>query len=73
MLGPNIIFFSIFLLPMVAFLIWLMRQDKKKGVIGIIIVAILVIIGIAYTFITKELAMKQQESKTGTVIPKKDT
>jgi hypothetical protein len=73
MAGPSIIFFSIFLLPLVAFLIWLMRQDKRKGFIGIVIVAVLVIIGIAYTYITKELAQKQQYERSGTAVPHKDS
>jgi uncharacterized membrane protein len=72
-MGPSIIFFSIFLLPLVAFLIWLMRQDKRKGFIGIILVAVLVIIGIAYTYITKELAQKQQYERSGTAVPHKDS
>lgn len=72
-MGPSIIFFSIFLLPLVAFLIWLMRQDKRKGVVGIVIVAILVVIGLVYTFVTKELAQRQQYEKSGTVVPHKDS
>ena len=73
MAGPSIIFYSIFILPLVVFLIWLMRQDKRKGVIGIILVAALVIIGIAYTYITKELAQKQQYDRSGTAVPHKDS
>lgn len=72
-MGPSIIFFLVFLLPMVAFLIWLMRQDKRKGVVGIVIVAILVVIGLVYTFVTKELAQRQQYEKTGTAVPHKDS
>jgi hypothetical protein len=48
---PSIIFFSIFLLPLVAFLIWLMRQDKRKGVGGLIVLAIIVIGGIIYMYL----------------------
>jgi hypothetical protein len=73
MAGPSIIFYSIFILPLVVFLIWLMRQDKRKGIIGIILVAALVIIGIAYTYITKELAQKQQYDRSGTAVPHKDS
>ena len=72
-MGPSIIFFSVFLLPMVAFLIWLMRQDKRKGVVGIVIVAILVVIGLVYTFVTKEMAQRQQYEKTGTAVAHKDS
>jgi hypothetical protein len=51
MSAPSLIFFGIFVLPLVAFLIWLMRQDKKKGVAGLIVLAIMVIGAIAYMFI----------------------
>ncbi len=73
MLGPNIIFFGIFLLPLVVFLVWLMRQDKRKGTAGIILVAILVVLGITYTYLTREQAKKQQYQKTGTAVAHKDS
>jgi cytochrome c1 len=37
-------------LPLVAFLVWLMRQDKRKGVTGLIVLAIIVIGGIVYMY-----------------------
>ncbi|MDB5023289.1 MAG: hypothetical protein JWP78_1044 [Mucilaginibacter sp.] len=48
---PSLIFWSVFVLPLVAFLIWLMRQDKRKGVTGLIILAIIVIAGIVWMYI----------------------
>jgi hypothetical protein len=48
---PSIIFFSVFVLPLVAFFIWLMRQDKRKGASGLIILAIIVIGGILYMYL----------------------
>jgi uncharacterized membrane protein YccC len=47
---PSFIFYAIFLAPMVAFFIWLMRQDKKKGAIGIAILAVMVVGGIIYMY-----------------------
>jgi cbb3-type cytochrome oxidase subunit 3 len=47
---PSLIFWVVFVLPLVAFLIWLMRQDKRKGKIGLIVLAIMVIGGIAYMY-----------------------
>ena len=47
---PSLIFWAVFVLPLVAFLIWLMRQDKRKGKIGLIVLAIMVIGGIAYMY-----------------------
>ncbi|MGN6640401.1 MAG: hypothetical protein ACTHJ8_15935 [Mucilaginibacter sp.] len=48
---PSLIFFLVFLLPLVAFLIWLMRQDKRKGIVGLIVVAIIVIGGIVWMYL----------------------
>jgi hypothetical protein len=48
---PSIIFFSIFVLPLVAFLVWVMRQDKRKGVTGLVVLAILVVVAIVYMFV----------------------
>ena len=47
---PSLIFWAIFVLPLVAFLIWLMRQDKRKGTMGLIVLAIIVIGGIVYMY-----------------------
>jgi hypothetical protein len=48
---PSIIFFSVFVLPLVAFFVWLMRQDKRKGITGLIVLAIIVIGGIVYMYL----------------------
>ncbi|GAC1307253.1 MAG: hypothetical protein NVSMB24_18770 [Mucilaginibacter sp.] len=48
---PSLIFWAVFVLPLVAFLIWLMRQDKRKGVTGLIVLAIMVIGGIVYMYV----------------------
>ncbi len=44
---PSLIFFGIFALPLIAFLIWMMRKDKQKGIFGIIVVIILVVFAVA--------------------------
>jgi NADH:ubiquinone oxidoreductase subunit 4 (subunit M) len=54
MTAPSLIFWTIFVLPMVAFLIWLMRQDKRKGWIGLVVLAITVIGAIVYTVIKND-------------------
>src|SRR5690606_41831357 len=38
MIGTSWFFILIFAIPLIAFLIWLMKQDKRKGVWGIILV-----------------------------------
>jgi cbb3-type cytochrome oxidase subunit 3 len=47
---PSLIFWLVFVIPLVAFLIWVMRQDKRKGVTGLIVLAVLVIGGIIYMY-----------------------
>jgi len=48
---PSIIFFLIFLIPLVGFLIWLMKEDKRKGKIGLMVLAFMVIAGIMFMYI----------------------
>jgi NADH:ubiquinone oxidoreductase subunit 4 (subunit M) len=69
MSAPSIIFWTIFVLPMVAFLIWLMRQDKRKGWIGLVVLAITVIGAIVYTVIKND--GKQDSPTTQTQQPVK--
>jgi uncharacterized membrane protein YqjE len=47
---PSIVFWLVFIVPLVIFLIWLMRQDKRNGKTGLIVLAIMVIGGIAYMY-----------------------
>ncbi len=47
----SFIFWAVFVLPFVAFLVWLMRQDKRKGKTGLVVLAIIVIGGIVYMYI----------------------
>jgi len=46
----SLIFWAIFVVPLVVFLIWLMRQDKKKGSIGLIVLILVVLLGIVYMY-----------------------
>ncbi|MBC7400410.1 MAG: hypothetical protein H7289_10725 [Mucilaginibacter sp.] len=69
MTAPSLIFWTIFVLPLVAFLIWLMRQDKRSGWIGLIVLAITVIGAIVYTVIKND--GKQDPTTTQTQQPVK--
>ena len=51
MSGPSFIFWLIFVVPLVIFLIWLMRQDKRKGGLGLIIVILTVAIAVIYMYV----------------------
>lgn len=48
---PSIIFFLVFLIPLVGFLIWLMKEDKRKGKIGLMVLGFMVIAGIMFMYI----------------------
>ncbi|WP_158827269.1 hypothetical protein [Mucilaginibacter lacusdianchii] len=47
---PSLIFWLIFVLPLVGVLWWVMRQDKRKGATGVIVLALIVVIGIVYMY-----------------------
>lgn len=47
---PSIIFFLCFLLPLVGILVWVMRQDKRKGITGLIVLGLIVVLGVVYMF-----------------------
>ncbi|WP_461448597.1 hypothetical protein [Mucilaginibacter sp.] len=49
--GATYIFWIIFVIPLIAFLIWLVRQDKRTGKIGIAVVIGLVIMVIIYMYV----------------------
>ena len=49
--AASLIFWIVFVIPLVIFLVWLMRQDKKRNARnGLIILAIMVIGGIIYMY-----------------------
>jgi hypothetical protein len=52
MVYSTIVFFVVFVLPLSAFLVWLMRQEKHKkmATIGLVVVAVLIIGAIVYTY-----------------------
>lgn len=59
MSAPSIIFFSLFVLPLVTALIWLMRKDKRKGMIGLIVLVLLIIGAVAASvFVASKSAME---------------
>ena len=50
MSAPSIIFYAIFVIPLLAFLIWLLKQDKRKGWVGLIVLAVTVIGAILWMY-----------------------
>lgn len=48
--AASIIFFLIFLIPLTGFLIWVMRQDKRKGKTGLFILGLIVVAGVWFMY-----------------------
>jgi len=49
--AASIIFWAVCVLPFVVFLVWLMRQDKRKGTTGLVVLAIMVVVTIVYMYV----------------------
>ncbi|TFF37906.1 hypothetical protein [Mucilaginibacter psychrotolerans] len=50
MTAASYIFWAIFVLPLIAFLVWVLRQDKRNGKIGLYVLAAIVIGVIIYMY-----------------------
>ncbi len=48
---PSLIFWLVFALPLVAGLWWIMRQDKRQGVTGLIVLIVMVVIAVVYMYV----------------------
>lgn len=53
----------IFLLPFSVLLIWLMKQDKRKGVIGIVIMLVMIVVGIIVSLKASKNAVNNFEMR----------
>ncbi|WP_262245196.1 hypothetical protein [Parapedobacter soli] len=77
MTGTSWFFILIFAIPLIAFLLWLMKQDRRKGIWGIVIVVILVVAGLAASIRASKNAVQNfeerkkeaQEKSTPAVMP----
>jgi uncharacterized membrane protein len=49
--GPSLIFWAIFVIPMVAGLAWILWQDKRRRKSGLIMLAVLVIVAVVYMYV----------------------
>jgi membrane-bound metal-dependent hydrolase YbcI (DUF457 family) len=47
----SLIFWAIFVVPLVGFLFWLMWQDKKKRSTGVVVLILGVILAIVYMYV----------------------
>lgn len=60
MQANSFIFFGLLLIPLIAFLIWMVRQDKKKNYLGLVLLLIGVVIA-AYTIIRLDAAFIKEK------------
>ena len=50
-----------------------MRQDKRKGITGLVVLALIVVAAIVYTYLTIDQSNKQPVEKSGEVHPHVDS
>ena len=48
------IFYIVFVIPLIAAMVWLMRQDKKKGKIGLVVLAVLIVGVLIYVYLNRD-------------------
>lgn len=63
MVSTSWFFILIFAIPLIAFLVWLMRQDRRKGVWGIIVLVILLGLAIYGSSIGSKSAVQNFENR----------
>ncbi len=68
MQATSFIFFGLLLIPLIVFLVWLIKQDKKRNYIGIGLLVIGVIIAI-YTIVRLDNSFVKEKMRPQ-VVPK---
>lgn len=63
MTGASWFFILIFAIPLIAFLFWLMKQDRRKGIWGIVIMVLLVIGAVAASIRASKNAVQNFEQR----------
>lgn len=58
--GAGVIFYAVFVVPLIIFLVWIVRQDKRKGVYGLIVIAVLIVGVIVYMYSKQMFSLKSQ-------------
>lgn len=60
----SLLFFGLILVPLLALLIWVFRQDKKRNLFGVILLIIGVIVAV-YTIIRLDTAFVKENNLMG--------
>lgn len=69
-MGANsFIFFGLLLIPLIIFLIWAIKQDKKRNYLGLFFLVVGIIIA-TYTIIKLDSKFMVDKTKPGNVAPK---
>lgn len=69
-MGANsFIFFGLLLIPLLAFLIWMIKQDKKKNYLGLVLLVVGIVIA-TYTIITLDKKFMQKANAGMQAAPK---
>ena len=58
MVGPGIAFYLIFVIPYILFMYWLVKQDKKKYMWGVIVVSVIAVFGIVVSQRARRVAVQ---------------
>lgn len=58
MVGPSFFFYALFVIPYILFMYWLVKQDKKKYMWGVIVVTVVAIFGLVVSQRASKIAME---------------
>lgn len=69
MQATSFIFFGLLAIPLIVFLIWLIKQDKKRNYLGLVLLVIGVIIA-TYTIVRLDASFVKDKMQPQSVVPK---
>lgn len=58
MVGPSIIFYLLFAVPYILVMYWLVKQDKKKYIWGLLIITVIAILGVVVSQRASKIAIE---------------
>ncbi|GGE25915.1 hypothetical protein CHU00_09355 [Sphingobacterium cellulitidis] len=58
MVGPSIFFYALFVIPYILFMYWLVKQDKKKYIWGVIVITVVAIFGLVVSQRASKIAVE---------------
>jgi len=75
MVGPSIIFYLFFAVPYILVMYWLIKQDKKKRVLGMVVVTLIAVLGFLVSRIASKNAVQnyKQHQIDSRAIEKQDS